>query len=57
MVGYEGLDMKHTIDNFDAIRAHLKFEKPGDIYVVHVMFRVKDLRNDADKQMYLSHEA
>ena len=48
--------MKHTIDNFDAIKEHLKFEKPGDIYVVHVMFRVKDLRNDADKQMYLSHE-
>ena len=48
--------MKHTIDNFDAIREHLKFEKPGDIYVVHVMVRVKDLRNDADKQMYLSHE-
>ena len=45
-----------TIDNFNAIREHLKFEKPGDIYVVHVMFRVKDLRNDADKQMYLSHE-
>lgn len=48
--------MIHTIDNFDAIKAHLKFEKPGDIYVVHVMFRVKDLRNDAEKQMYLSHE-
>ena len=48
--------MTHTIDNFDAIREHLKFDKPGDIYVVHVMFRVKDLRNDADKQMYLSHE-
>lgn len=48
--------MTHTIDNFDAIREHLKFDNPGDIYVVHVMFRVKDLRNDADKQMYLSHE-
>lgn len=48
--------MMHTIDNFDKIREHLKFDKPGDIYVVHVMFRVKDLRNDADKQMYLSHE-
>lgn len=48
--------MTHTIDNFDAIRGHLRFDKPGDIYVVHVMFRVKDLRNDADKQMYLSHE-
>ena len=48
--------MTHTIDNFDAIREHLRFDKPGDIYVVHVMFRVKDLRNDADKQMYLSHE-
>lgn len=48
--------MTHTIDNFDEIRKHLRFDKPGDIYVVHVMFRVKDLRNDADKQMYLSHE-
>jgi len=48
--------MTHTIDNFDAIRNHLRFDNPGDIYVVHVMFRVKDLRNDADKQMYLSHE-
>ena len=48
--------MTHMIDNFDAIREHLRFDKPGDIYVVHVMFRVKDLRNDADKQMYLSHE-
>ena len=48
--------MKHTIDNFDKIREHLRFDNPGDIYVVHVMFRVKDLRNDADKQMYLSHE-
>ena len=48
--------MTHTIDNFDEIRKHLRFDKPGDIYVVHVMFRVKDLRDDADKQMYLSHE-
>lgn len=48
--------MTHTIDNFDVIREHLRFDKPGDIYVVHVMFRVKDLRNDANKQMYLSHE-
>jgi len=48
--------MTHIIDNFDKIREHLRFDKPGDIYVVHVMFRVKDLRNDADKQMYLSHE-
>ena len=48
--------MKHTINNFAAIREHLKFDNPGDIYVVHVMFRVKDLRNDEDKQMYLSHE-
>lgn len=48
--------MTHIIDNFDAIKEHLQFDKPGDIYVVHVMFRVKDLRNDAYKQMYLSHE-
>ena len=48
--------MKHTIDNFDAIKEHLKFEKPGDIYVVHVMFRVKDLRNEVEKACYLSHE-
>lgn len=48
--------MTNTIDNFDKIREHLRFDNPGDIYVVHVMFRVKDLRNDADKQMYLSHE-
>lgn len=48
--------MTRTIDNFDAIREHLKFDNPGDIYVVHVMFRVKDLRNDKEKQMYLSHE-
>lgn len=48
--------MTHTIDNFDAIREHLRFDKPGDMYVAHVMFRVKDLRSEADKQMYLSHE-
>lgn len=48
--------MTHMIDNFNAIREHLRFDNPGDIYVVHVMFRVKDLPNDADKQMYLSHE-
>lgn len=48
--------MIHTINNFATIREHLRFDNPGDIYVVHVMFRVKDLRNDANKQMYLSHE-
>lgn len=46
----------HCVNNFDAIRARLRFDNPGDMYVVHVMFRVKDLRSDADKQMYLSHE-
>ena len=44
------------IDNFSKIRDILKFKNPGDFYVVHVMFRVKDLRNDEEKQMYLSHD-
>lgn len=48
--------MTHTIDNFDKIRESLRFDKPGDFYVAHVMFRVKDLRNDAEKACYLSHE-
>lgn len=47
---------KHTIDNFAAIREHLRFGNPSDMYVVQIMFRVKDLRNEADKQIYLSHE-
>ena len=48
--------MINTLDNFPIIRNHLRFDNPGDIYVAHVMFRVKDLRNDEEKQMYLSHE-
>ena len=48
--------MTHTIDNFTTIREHLRFDKPGDIYAVHVLFRVKDLRTDEEKQMFLSHD-
>ena len=48
--------MTHTIDNFVKIREHLRFDKPGDIYAVHVLFRVKDLRTDEEKQMFLSHD-
>ena len=48
--------MKHIIDNFAEIRKHLQFDKPGDIYAVHVLFRVKDLRTDEEKQMFLSHD-
>ena len=44
------------IDNFAEVRKHLRFDNPGDIYVVHVMFRVKDLRNEEDRACYLSHE-
>lgn len=48
--------MTHIINNFDAIRKHLRFDKEGDIYAVHVMFRVKDLRTEEEKQMFLSHD-
>lgn len=48
--------MTHVINNFDAIKEHLEFDKPGDIYAVHVLFRVKDLRTDEEKQMFLSHD-
>ena len=45
-----------VLDNFDIVRQHLKFTNPGDFYVAHVMFRVKDLRNDEEKACYLTHE-
>ena len=45
-----------TINNFDEIRRHLRFDKAGDIYAVHVLFRVKDLRSEEEKQMFLSHD-
>ena len=48
--------MTHVINNFDAIREHLRFDKEGDIYAVHVMFRVKDLRSEEEKRMFLSHD-
>lgn len=48
--------MTHIINNFDTIRKHLRFDKEGDIYAVHVMFRVKDLRTEEEKQMFLSHD-
>lgn len=45
-----------TIDNFAEIRKHLRFDNPGDFYVAHIMFRVKDIRNDEEKSIHLSHE-
>lgn len=44
------------IDNFAEVRKHLRFDNPGDIYVAHVMFRVKDLRSEGGKDCYLSHD-
>ena len=45
-----------NVDNFEAIRSRLKFDKPGDFFVAHVMFRVKDLREEADRNYYICHE-
>ena len=43
--------MTHTIDNFDAIREHLRFDKQGDFYVVHIMIRGKDI-DDGQKKVF-----
>lgn len=47
---------RKLIDNFSEVRKHLRFDNQGDIYVVHVMFRVKDLRSEGGKDCYLSHD-
>ena len=45
------------VDNFDFVREKvLKFEKPGDFYVVHVLSRVKDLRSMGTEWVPGSHE-
>lgn len=49
--------MTHTIDNFDAIREHLKFDKPGDFYVVHIMIRGKDLDDGQKKVLREDHQS
>lgn len=49
--------MKHTIDNFDDIRKHLRFDKPGDIYVAHVMIRGKDINSEQKKILREDHQS
>lgn len=49
--------MKHTIDNFDDIRKHLRFDKPGDMYVAHVMIRGKDINSEQKKILREDHQS
>lgn len=46
-----------TIDNFAAIRSHLRFDNPGDIYVVHIMIRGKDIGDEQKKIFREDHQS
>ena len=46
-----------TINNFDAIRGHLRFDNPGDIYVVHIMIRGKDISDEQKKIFREDHQS
>lgn len=45
------------IDNFDKIREHLKFDKPGDFYVAHIMIRGKDIPDEQKKIFREDHQS
>lgn len=38
-----------VIDNFSEIRNHLRFDNPGDMYVVHILARQKDMRDNPQR--------
>ena len=46
-----------TINNFAAIRSHLRFDKPGDFYVAHIMIRGKDIPDEQKKIFREDHQS